>query len=112
MNQIFSFSEFVKLGFDCSFKRRVHSVCCCSCHLIDEEQTKPHETHHAKSYIVRPLLAVALSAIQVTVRLLARFHPNFEGEYPGRQGPLASHPLPPTSQEDFGSAAIWSIQLP
>ncbi|GFW19945.1 hypothetical protein TNCV_866511 [Trichonephila clavipes] len=33
--------------------------------------------------------------------ILARLHPNFEGEYPGGQGPPTSLPLPPTSRENL-----------
>ncbi|GFV16108.1 hypothetical protein TNCV_3378721 [Trichonephila clavipes] len=44
------------------------------------------------------LLALALS----TMLGFARFHPNFEGEYPGdSQRPPRSLPVPPTSREDL-----------
>ncbi|GFV85251.1 hypothetical protein TNCV_928821 [Trichonephila clavipes] len=49
--------------------------------------------------------------------VLACFYPNFEREHPGNgQGPLASFPLPPTSQDDLRlfrapSCREGSIQL-
>ncbi|GFW38136.1 hypothetical protein TNCV_602121 [Trichonephila clavipes] len=63
-------------------------------------QIKAHEVDHGPidCRLIRLSIAIALS----TAYDFARFHSNFEEEYPGTgQVPSTTLPLPPTSREDL-----------
>ncbi|GFU55214.1 RNase H domain-containing protein [Trichonephila clavipes] len=59
---------------------------------------------------VRLSLAIALSSIQVTLRFLARFHPNFEREHP--RGAGASRLSSPSTYLTRGFTARWLFRVP
>ncbi|GFW90868.1 uncharacterized protein TNCV_2418611 [Trichonephila clavipes] len=83
-----------------------HIRCCCcdvtNAICLTKSGQGPRNSSQLTARILRLSLALALSTLQMIVRLCSVPPPNLEGENPGGgQGPPMSLPLQPTTREDL-----------